>query len=483
MIALSTRRIFWDLIKKLEHLMMHDVDHQQHPTVAWFKTITKTSEARLFVYVISLYAIFITWGYLQEKLTTVEYTLNDDTTRKWESPLVLNFLMNLFAGLTASFVRMVSTSSFATSGKPFRIFWKASLAAALASPIGYFSLNYIPYPMMILSKSSKQVPVMIIGKVWYHRQYEWFKYASVCMVCIGIGMFTIGKSLLAHSTIHETMTNASPTSLASPVETSTTFYATYGKSLIGLVLIILNLGFDGITNNEQDALFRKHDVTSIEMMESMNYWQCVYMGMYLCLDTITTGHQSLVYRSLLMFFHSYHIQYEIFLFCLCAAVGQVLLYQVIKEFGSLVWITVSVTRQLFTIILSVVLFNHRLHGLQWFGIVFVFAGLGLEMGCNYLSHHPDFQRVLQQQHGWQWLQAYFPVPLTATAAAMSPTKRTKQLQVEVNGEMDREDVEQNSPKQKDMMIGVHSSSSSTRTTSSTSSFFSALFSPAKSKKE
>lgn len=47
-------------------------------------------------------------------------------------------------------------------------------------------------------------------------------------------------------------------------------------------------------------------------------------------------------------------------------------------FGSLLLVTVTVTRKMLTMILSVVWFGHRLSGMQWLGVGLVFGGIGME---------------------------------------------------------------------------------------------------------
>jgi UDP-galactose transporter B1 len=47
-------------------------------------------------------------------------------------------------------------------------------------------------------------------------------------------------------------------------------------------------------------------------------------------------------------------------------------------FGSLLLVTVTVTRKMLTMILSVVWFGHRLTGMQWLGVALVFSGIGVE---------------------------------------------------------------------------------------------------------
>ena len=58
-----------------------------------------------------------------------------------------------------------------------------------------------------------------------------------------------------------------------------------------------------------------------------------------------------------------------------------------KDFGSLVWVTVSITRKLFTIVVSVIIFNHQVKLIQWLGIALVFGGMSLDIIMNYVDKH------------------------------------------------------------------------------------------------
>ncbi len=89
--------------------------------------------------------------------------------------------------------------------------------------------------------------------------------------------------------------------------------------------------------------------------------------------------------------------HDLLLFCICAAVGQVLIFVVMQEFGSLVWITISITRKLFTILLSIFMFGHNVSVGQWVGIGCVFVGLSVESGMEYKHKHKMQQLKLQQQ--------------------------------------------------------------------------------------
>lgn len=335
-----------------------------------------SKELRLVFYVLSLYAAFITWGYLQEKITASDYLStsvpgSEGLAMRWDYPSVLNVFMSTSAAISALIVELILQNK--PNGVSFTVFWKSAFSAALASPIGYTSLKYISYPLMILTKSSKPVPVMAIGVLFYKQTYPWYKYVSVLMICVGISLYTFLKG--------------SPSKSGDNAEATSTVY----NMIFGLCLVLLNLSLDGVTSNEQDQIFKEKSATSLQMMKHVNAWQVIYLSSFLVVDYTVQGSSSTLAMAVNMMQHCPRVLYDILIFCGCGCIGQLLLFAMIKEYGSLVWITVSVTRQLFTILLSVFIFNHHVKVGQWLGIALVFSGLGLEIFFNYYQK-PDTKK-------------------------------------------------------------------------------------------
>ena len=54
----------------------------------------------------------------------------------------------------------------------------------------------------------------------------------------------------------------------------------------------------------------------------------------------------------------------------------------LSTFGSLLLVTVTVTRKMLTMMISVVWFGHYLSGMQWLGVGLVFGGIGIEAELN-----------------------------------------------------------------------------------------------------
>ena len=66
------------------------------------------------------------------------------------------------------------------------------------------------------------------------------------------------------------------------------------------------------------------------------------------------------------------------LYSACGALGQLFIFDTLEHFGSLTLVTLTVTRKLFTMVLSVVVYNHSLTFGQWVGVSMVFAAIGIE---------------------------------------------------------------------------------------------------------
>jgi UDP-galactose transporter B1 len=69
-------------------------------------------------------------------------------------------------------------------------------------------------------------------------------------------------------------------------------------------------------------------------------------------------------------------------YAILGGLGQLFIFETIQHFGSLTLVMVTVTRKLFTMLLSVFVFKHVLGWGQWLGIGVVFAGIGVEAGMK-----------------------------------------------------------------------------------------------------
>jgi hypothetical protein len=99
------------------------------PTISdmWTKV---PAELRLIFYVAGLYSSFIYWGFLQEKITATNYTLdtNLEKTHRWHYAFALNVFMALATFIVASIGDLLSPSEVEI---PFLAFAKPAISCAM----------------------------------------------------------------------------------------------------------------------------------------------------------------------------------------------------------------------------------------------------------------------------------------------------------------------------------------------------------------
>ncbi|POR34037.1 UDP-galactose transporter-like protein 1, partial [Tolypocladium paradoxum] len=325
--------------------------------------------------VAGIYASFLTWAYLQEKLTTTPYGPKD-TPERWHFPVFLNTIQSIFAASVGSVYLFLSTPRGAPVAPIIpsrRILGPLALVAvtsSLASPFGYASLAHLDYITFLLAKSCKLLPVMFLHITVFRKRYPLYKYLVVAAVTAGVAVFTLHSGRK-----HKASARSADSNVA-----------------WGLLLLGINLLFDGLTNSTQDHIFQTfRPYSGPQMMCANNMMSTLVTGLYLLASPylVATGIGDWLGMDVagsagelgeaLGFMARYpSVWKDVLGFAACGAVGQVFIFYTLSTFSSVLLVTVTVTRKMFTMILSVVAFGHRLTQMQWLGVGLVFGGIGVE---------------------------------------------------------------------------------------------------------
>ncbi|PYH43258.1 UDP-galactose transporter HUT1 [Aspergillus saccharolyticus JOP 1030-1] len=347
---------------------------------------------QLAVCVLGIYASFLSWGVLQEAITTVSYPvqppsaeLPEPPTERFTYSIVLNTIQSTFAAITGFLYLFFSTPSgqkvpsiFPTRKIVFPLLL-VSISSSLASPFGYASLAHIDYLTFILAKSCKLLPVMFLHLTIFRKRYPLYKYGVVLLVTLGVATFTL----------HHPGTSKKVAASAAKGQP--------GSSMWGIFLLFINLLLDGLTNTTQDHVFTSPQTytrfTGPQMMVAQNVLSTLLTSGYLLVmpHLSATG----LLHNLLPFpippsteteltgaigFLSRHPEAlkNVLGFAACGAIGQLFIFYTLSRFSSLLLVTVTVTRKMLTMLLSVFWFGHSLSAGQWLGVLLVFGGVGAE---------------------------------------------------------------------------------------------------------
>merc|ERR1719237_165827 len=156
--------------------------------------------------------------------------------------------------------------------------WKYAVVSGsnvAATSCQYEALKHVCFPVQMLGKSFKMMPVMCWGMCISGKRYSILDWFVAIAVTGGVVEFLLTGSIASkHS--HDT-------------------------SGWGLVLLALFLLFDGFTSTFQEKLFKDHKTSKYNQMFFVNGWSA-------CVSFITM----LAMRDLISAFHFVHVHHECF---------------------------------------------------------------------------------------------------------------------------------------------------------------------------
>jgi len=287
---------------------------------------------------VGLQASYLTWGVLQERLITIDYN-----GEKFQSSQFL-----VFSNRTIAFCVAVFINTFITKSNRFAPFHKyafASFSNIMSSWCQYEALKYVSFPTQVVSKSSKLILVMIVGKILADKTYKKYEYVVAGIISLGVIVFTLSQ------------------------ETSKKKAAGDDTAFGGILLLLGYITFDSFTSQWQGKVFKDYQVSPYQMMLGVNFFSATCTLLSLSLSGELT--------SALAFISSHpSCLRHIIMLSVCGATGQLFIFYTIKRFGPLVFTMIMTTRQLVSIILSCFIYSHTINDQGYVGAVIVFAALG-----------------------------------------------------------------------------------------------------------
>ncbi|KAI9225172.1 UAA transporter [Blastocladiella britannica] len=332
------------------------------------------------VCVAGIYACFLSWGVLQERVSATPYLDHSPDgnadPEHFRSFIVLNLTQAVLAAVVGA-VYLFGIKRASSLGprepKVLAYYGAVALLNSLASPFGYAALKFIDYPTMILGKSCKLLPVMAMAVLVHRARFPRHQVAAVALVTAGVSAFML---------LHDQEASGSGSKKSKGAA---------ANSLWGLFLLGINLTIDGLTNSTQDAMVRSFGVSGQQMMVMMNAASALLMATYLAVPA-ALGWPGAELPAAAAFIHRHpRVLYDILAFAAAGAVGQVFIFHTLARFGSLSLVTITVTRKMFSIILSVVMFGHHLTLGQWAAVLVVFSGIAVESYGKKLSKKPSHE--------------------------------------------------------------------------------------------
>jgi UDP-galactose transporter B1 len=208
---------------------------------------------KLAVLAVGVWISFVAFGWAQETLTSHEFGEAKERFEHTSSLVLLQSVGNAIIAYLALLLTYGPGVSI-TGGVPTKDWLIAALGYLGAHKFGLEALRYIIFPLQVVVKSCKAIPVMagemLIAKV----QHPLSKKLSVLIMTLGVIAFT----------------------LAAPSKKGSQAFVLDRKTVIGLTLVFLALVCDGIYGPYQNKIAKEFKVSEFHLMLNMNLWQGLF---------------------------------------------------------------------------------------------------------------------------------------------------------------------------------------------------------------
>ncbi|KAL5217502.1 hypothetical protein ABZP36_018186 [Zizania latifolia] len=229
---------------------------------------------------------------------------------------------------------------------PWRTYVRLSAVLMGSHGLTKGSLAFLNYPAQIMFKSTKVLPVMIMGAFipGLRRKYPFHEYVSAVMLVIGLILFTLADA-----------------------QSSPNF------SMIGVGMVSGALVMDAFLGNLQEAIFKMNpDTTQMEML----FCSTVVGLPFLVVPMVLTGELMTAWTAC-----SKHMYvYAVLVFeAMATFVGQVSVLSLIALFGAATTAMVTTARKAVTLLLSYLIFTKPLTEQHVTGLLLISMGIVLKL--------------------------------------------------------------------------------------------------------
>jgi len=292
---------------------------------------------------LGIFLSYFFYGLIQEKITKSKFGIENE---KFSCILSLVFVQCIINGFVAYIATNIIGKGSVQNQVPKKFYALCSLTYIGAMFASNYSLQHVNYPTQVIGKSAKPIPVMILGVLWAKKIYPIRKYVFVIMITTGVILFLMKDF--------------------SSFKINTGSFFGFGE-----FLLLVSLALDGLTGAVQDDLRMKFNIRAYDLMLNMNLWSLLYLFPAILISQEFTSFIQFITR------HPSVINLIIG-FGLTSAIGQIFIFAAITNFGPLMTSIVTTTRKFFTILASVIIFQHPITFTQGIGTSLVFLGLILD---------------------------------------------------------------------------------------------------------
>jgi len=284
--------------------------------------------------------MLVMYGILQERIMSQPYGHGKHAVLFTDSVFLV--FMNRSVAVVFAIAMALFKGESLVNGAPLWKYLAISFSNVYASTCQYEALKYVSFPVQMLGKSFKMMPVMLWGMAVSGKRFSVTDWMIAFAVTGGVVEFLMTGPISSQSD--------------------------QGNSSYGLALLGGFLALDGFTSTFQEKLFKEHTTTKYNQMLYINLGSCVISSGTLIVSgkladaiAFTTAHPMFLQDAMEL--------------SASAVAGQWFIYSQVKEFGALVFAATMNVRQVVSILISYVKYGHSITALQIVGLAVIFGAL------------------------------------------------------------------------------------------------------------
>ena len=193
---------------------------------------------------LGLQGSYLTWGYMQELIMTTEFEPTEHVpSGKFPSAAFCVFSNRFLAVIVGAISCKIKHGAvYANNYAPLWSFSPCAMSNTLSSWSQYASLKYVSFPVQTVFKSSKIIPVMIMGKFLKGTSYPFGQYVEAFLITLGVAIFSLAS---------KTSTNENST------------------EIIGLIFLLMYICCDSFTSQWQDKIYQRYGRNNVDQYQKI----------------------------------------------------------------------------------------------------------------------------------------------------------------------------------------------------------------------
>ena len=291
-----------------------------------------------------IYASYLSYGLVQEELYRYRDVHDDSAfTYVWFLQ-VMESTASVWLGVVGRFV------CGGRQDLPIRPFVMSGISQVFAKVFCSLSLAAgTSFPIATLAKSAKIVPVMLGQLILGGSTYNVRDYLFAGLLVTGTLMLSLGTSNRKQSDSSD--------------------------STMGIVFMLLSLLMDGCTGGLQKRLKRDTASTPPSTYDFLLYTHISMLSTALLVALATSD----LWNGILYLQQHPDVGVLVAKLCGLSVIGQSFIFYVIAVFDPMVCATVTTTRKMWSVLLSIISFHHQLSFMGYSGLALALAGLAVEL--------------------------------------------------------------------------------------------------------